>query len=340
MADNTPKNPKKLLKDILQNDAKRVDFDLDNWISDFENGFPRFQMTNPNLNSGYWGQSAEHRPRIKELNVEADAQAIEGYRLIEFFPDREIKEESYILMGTPVELMTQISFFMNLHRMLQTMDIGQFVGYPVDEYLRAKPRQDITAQIILTSYKTPPYYQYGDKWFTRRQVTIPMVDKRKITFKNLKDACGGDSGQNWGEWTARAYLSLEKDTAPIHQMVASGNTENAAIQNLEKFLQFTKCSVRRISTHKLDYSKGDLTLLSQQEKARLMNYDVYPAWVNILNTKLAKSNNTTSSEQKGKRVLGGKLLKKSKKLYLWTNKEPSWWNGEIREVLKDNFSSI
>lgn len=320
-----------LLNNISQDEAQRIDFDLDNWITDFEQGFPRFTKINPNFQNHYWGQGLSNRPRIKELNEQADAQAVEGYRLVEFFPDRENKEESYLLFGTPLEIMTQCSFFMNMKMMLGLNQGDYYLGYPVDEYLRLKPRTGLTIQLILTTYKEPPYYKRGVKWFSKRQVTIPWVDRSKLTYESLRNACGGDNGQDWGEWTARAYISMDDESAPISQMVAGGSTEDKAKKNLEAYLQFTKATVRGLSANKIDYSKGDRA--KDPNKSRFTKFEVYPSWVGVLNTKLVNY----TDRRIGKQTLSGKQLKKQLKFYLYQKKEPLGWTSDIRDVTKDIF---
>lgn len=320
----------KLIQQIITNDVRRVDFDLDNWIKDFEDGFPRFVKINPRFRDHYWGQGFKNRPRIKELNEQADAQQIEGYRVVEFFPDRENKDESYLLMGSPLALMSQVSLIMNLHLMSR---IGggdsAWLGYPLDEYLRAKPRTGVTIQIILTTYKRPPYYQIGSKWFSKRHVTIPLVDRSKITYQAIRNACGGSQGQSWGEWSARAYVSLDEESKGIHQMVCGGSSEATAIRNLEKFLEFTQCKVRKITANKIDYTKGDVA--RDPDRARYSNFDVYPAWMSIWNTKLVQLDD---ARRDGKKTLSGRMLSKHNKLFLYPEREPDNWSSTVRELLK------
>lgn len=322
----------KLVRQIVSNDAQKLDFDLDNWINDFEDGFPRFEKINPQFKPNYWGQTFNNRPRIKELNEQVDAQRIEGYRVVEFFPDRDKEDESYILFGTPMELMTQISFMMNLHIMMRKMDLGAWVGYPLDEYLREKPRVSISVQIILTTYKRPPYYKLGDKWFSKRRVTIPLVDKSKLTYQAIRNACGGNAGQNWGEYSARAYISLDETTKGIHQVVAGGSTEEKAKQNLKKFLAFTEGKLRGMTVSKVDYSEGDRA--SDPDKARYNSFDVYPAWITVWNSKLVALDD---KKHNGKKTLSGKMISKENKLFIYTDKEPLGWTKIVNDITKAEF---
>jgi len=318
---------KLLLQNLIQTENKKIEFDLDNWITDFENGFLNYNKVNQSYEAGYWGQGIKGRPRIREINVEADAQQNEGYRVVEFFPNRDNNDESYLFFGTPFELRIQIALFMNLHIMLRGMDMGAWLGYPIDEYLRAKPRVGITLKVILTTYKNPPYYQNKKEWFSRRQVVIPNVDKSQVTFDAIRKACGGNTGQNWGEWTARAYLSNDSGLKGTHQMVCGGSTEKNAKENLKKFLKFTQCKVLRITANKIDYDEGNDK--NNPDKTKLNSFNVYPAWISVLNNKLFPLSDLSKT---GKTTLNGKQVGSKCKLFIYMPTEPSNWASDFNDV--------
>lgn len=322
-----------VISDIVGNENSNVEFDLDNWITDFENGFLDYEKTNPLFKPGYWGQGLENRPRIREVNVEPNAQSDQGYRIVEFFPNRDNKDESYLFFGTPIELRMQIAIFMNFSVMLRGMDVGAWLGYPIDEYLRMKPRSGITLQIILTTYKNPPYYQLGNQWFSQRQVTIPNVEKSKVTYEAIRNACGGSQGQNWGEWSARAYLVDEDAPKGIRQMVAGGSTEQGAKENLKKFLNFTQCKVTRITVNKIDYTQGNDK--NDPDREKYNSFKVYPAWISILNTKLVALN---AKNHGIKKTLSGKQLGKKNKLYIFMDKKPAYWQSQLEEVTQKTYN--
>lgn len=317
-----------LVKQLINQDNKVIEFDLDNWVNDFEDGFTKFQKINPQFKDNYWGQGFTNRPRIKELNEEVDAQTIEGYRVVEFFPDRDVKDESYILFGTPLELMSQISLMMNLHLKFGSGGMEAFLGYPVDEYLRLKPRTGITIQFWLTTYERPPFYKRGIKWFSKRQITIPDVDRRKLTYKNFRAACGASSGQDWGEWSARAYVSSNDDTKGIGQIVAGGTTETKAYENLDKFVYFTKGTIRGRTANKIDYSVGNRSKDPDKEKYR--SFNVYPAWVSVLSSKLVALDD---ARRDGKKTISGRMLSKHNKMFIYPTIEPKEFASNLSQVL-------
>lgn len=63
-----------------------------------------------------WGGSFGDRPKIHELNQPPAAQAL-GWRVIDFYPNRDFKSEFYRLAGTPAEL----------RQMLQVIQATRFV---------------------------------------------------------------------------------------------------------------------------------------------------------------------------------------------------------------------
>lgn len=322
---------KNLFKNIVKAENTRVEFDLDNWIADFENGFLDYEKTNPLYKPGYWGQGFANRPRIRELNIEADAQLNQGYRVVEFFPDRDNKDDSYIFFGTPSEIRMQVATFMNFSVMLKNMDIGAFLGYPLDEYLRAEPRTGITIQVLLLPVKEPPFYGNKSRLTPNHFVTIPLVNKSLVTYSALRAACGGDSGQNWGEWSARAYLSSDDSPKGIRQMVARGATQNQAKKNLKSFLKFTECKVTRITSNQIDYEEG--LDAKKPYKDKLGSYQVYPAWISVWNTKLTD----IKSPKPGTFTASGKVLGKRSKLYIYKKTEPPGWLTQFNEVSKKDF---
>lgn len=317
----------KFIQKVIGTDASN-DFDLDNWITDFENGFPRFEKVNPELKQNYWGNGFENRPRIKELNEESDAQQIEGYRLVEFFPDRENKEESFLLFGTPLELMTQCCTLMNLHRMIESRDMGYFLGYPIDAYMRRKPQQDVSIKIVLQTKKSPPYFSKKNP-SRKAEVNIPSVNISKLSYSIIRQICGNNNGIVWGNYQCRATVSLENDKSPLHQIVASGNTEEVAEKNLKQFLSLTHCKLRGINHNHIDYSEGERKkdILGVEKK----KFTVYPAWIVVFNSKLFELNN---NKQSGIPTLSGKLKTKMEKLYTYYLREPKDWKNSMNELTK------
>lgn len=69
-----------------------------------------------------WGQPFGNRPKVHELNQPPAAQAL-GWRILDFYPNRDVKSDFYRVAGTPAELRT----------LLQTIQlIRQATGNRID----------------------------------------------------------------------------------------------------------------------------------------------------------------------------------------------------------------
>jgi hypothetical protein len=95
-------------------------FGIDVFGNAFEDEFPgdsedlaggTYQTYSPEANRAVenrpWGSNFGDRPKIHELNQPPAAQAL-GWRVIDFYPNRDLKSEFYRLAGTPSELRQMI----------------------------------------------------------------------------------------------------------------------------------------------------------------------------------------------------------------------------------------
>lgn len=102
------------INELLDVTGKGLDLNFERWIDDFENGFKAFApRLNKALNLNPWGQKQGERPRVRILTENKAYWSKEGYFLIEFLPNRDVLDESYLLFGTPIQLMQQLIERMN-----------------------------------------------------------------------------------------------------------------------------------------------------------------------------------------------------------------------------------
>lgn len=318
-----------IFQTVLQAEAneRSRSFDIDNWGTEFEQCFPKYIKINPELRepaTAYWGQSFGERPRLYEMNTEADAIATEGYRTVEFFPNRDIKEESYILMGTPSEVRTQAVILMNLKRMLG----GEgWVGFPFHDWVQASAG-GLRAQIILMPNKQGVNYA-KDPYWSKRQVSIPSPDRTKLTYDAIRTACGGDTGLTWGEWQARAYL-IDPDRGTRHQMVAGGPTQERAKQNLDRFLPFSKCEPKNYSYNQMDFNRGERA--KDPLRVRRQSLEVFPSWLWIFNREALPVDVPGTS---GVSTHQGRLQSRRFKLNLRDKVAPEGWADKLKDAFRD-----
>lgn len=142
---------------ISESQQKGLDINFQKFIELFEDGFGTgfLAKQNKGLNPKYWGQAQKSRPRVRilyEVNAQAEASwTNQGYYLIELQPDRANEEESYLLFGTPAQLIQQIMYWMNLHRKLANLDLGSSGLYTIpcnelEESVETRPQLIIKFQ--------------------------------------------------------------------------------------------------------------------------------------------------------------------------------------------------
>lgn len=307
-------------------------FDIDNWSKEFEDCFPKAMKLNPLYRDGFWGRPYGERPRLKEHNTESDAIATEGYRIIEFFPNRDVEDESYMLFGTPSEIRIQVVLLMALRMMQEHGGGSEWVGYPVNEWLKAAAGTSLSAQVVLLPNRQGINYA-NDPYWSKRQISIPHPDRRRLTYDALRMACGGKTGLNWGEWQCRAYM-ISPDGATQHQMVAAGPSQAQAQANLSRFLPFSKCTPKNYTYNQLDYNRGERA--KDPLRSRRVNLDIYPAWLWIFNREAAPAEGAGL----GNPTHTGKLKSKKFKLPLTAEKVPNGWSDRLTDSFRDRFGRL
>lgn len=301
-------------------------FDLDNFATDWEQQFPDTIKINPNLKIDDFSQ----RPRIKEHNEEGDAILNEGYRLVEYFPNRDNQEESFLCFGTPSEIRTQIVLIHNTWLMMQS-SVNGWLGFPYPDWMRASPQSHASLQIIMLPNKFGRNYP-SELYWSRRQVSIPRPDRSKLTYRALRDAAGGTTGLDWGEWRATAFLE-SPEGSNFHKMIASGPTETTAQANLNRFLPFTKCKVLDYTTGKLDFSKGNRA--KDPNRDQRQNLKIFPAWVWVYNRSLFPPDYVT-----GKPTKSGKQSPKKFKFRIDKLREPAGWGAGLTDAFRHHLGGF
>lgn len=306
------------------------------WAEAFEEAFPAFTGKSTRLaNQGRpWGKDRDKRPRINLLSTNSK----DDYRVVELFPDRNNLEESYLFSGDFAKIIQEISTFWATLRRLETYDIGAWVGYPVAQYLRQEQKTGIELTVMLVAEKYPPFVRvkFGQGGFEYkiqpRQVTIALPKREALTFTNLRNACGGAGGLNWGNWQARAYIapkSGETNLKGLAQMVAGGQSKDAAERNLDRFLALSEGHAVSRTCTEVDLTKG--ARADDPRSPFLRNYQLYPGWVTVQNSALVRADDRRHG---GKPTLAGKLVSRDNKLSLWQDKEPSTWASTLKELMR------
>lgn len=95
--------------------SKGLDINFEKWVEDFEAGFKQWSpKSNKEFSLKSWGRAYAERPKVKILKEAKDYWTPEGYYAVELLPNRK-EEDSYLLFGTPLQLMRDLMMWMNLH---------------------------------------------------------------------------------------------------------------------------------------------------------------------------------------------------------------------------------
>ena len=126
---------------LVEAQAKGLDIDFYKFVEMFEDGFSTgfLAKRNESLNPKYWGQTQKARPRIRVLQESSKTWQKQGYALVEFQPDRTVEEESYLLFGTPAQLIQEIMYWMNMHRRLNNINVESELLYQILAAIEREP---------------------------------------------------------------------------------------------------------------------------------------------------------------------------------------------------------
>jgi hypothetical protein len=303
-------------------------FNLKAWAENFCNEFPNYPGKGrpKDFLQKPWGVEQSNKPRLDIL--QGTGKAPDPYYVCQYFPDRTKDEEFYWASGNASQVINQVMQIVNFNKMIAAKDLGEFYGYPIDEYYRVKPSKNTSIKLFFTNRKQPPYYKGSSTtFFFKGQVSICNVDETKLTYENIRAICNASNGLVWGHWQARAYVTSHEDYAPIQQIVAGGDDKPTAQANLEKFLTLTKSKVVSKSTTNLE---GNTQLAQDdpwwKEKSK---FEIYPHFMTVVNRVKAP----VSKNKPGRATAGGSLKYKKKRLFINSQTEPVGWSQALRQVL-------
>lgn len=275
------------------------DFDLENFIDDFQLCFPNIgTFLDPDFSDKArpWGMALEDRPRIYIRQKSAS-----GHYLCEFFPEGK-DDQGQILYGRAENILQQIFTIMAVRRQLARYDIGAIIGAPINDYLRHWPSQSRLSLVF--RLKTKPE-NYRDP-VLYKTIRVPFIQASKIDYLRLWTACGGTQGLDWGPIACRAKIGKGENINQLHEVVAHGPSEEVAKQNVDRFLEFTELEVKRYTFNRSDWKNVADTSLND-------TYKVYPCSVSVINSRLSQL------DRKGQLTSGG--YKKSIKSRILLKKE-------------------
>jgi hypothetical protein len=232
-----------------------------------------------------------------------------------------------ILSGTEETLKPIITALIGVYQLLEDKDIGQFVGEPLIENVRATPHTS-RLKLILSNVKHPPLKAPIGGRLIMPEYQVPNINPRKINWQVIKDVCGGKNGFMWGSFLATANLDIGR------QMQAYGASAKDADNMLNRMLSLTtgKVVTRGITELKKEGMRAKGKGM-YRENAR-----VYPIYCIVINSKRIekiekKANNEEKNSKKRSKLRGNYIEKGTGRIPLYTDKEPTFFTENMRKAL-------
>lgn len=246
----------------------------------------------------------------------AQVPALGNDRYVEIKPDRSIDDQRIILAGAEDILKPVIVQTLTNYQMMDNKDIGQWVGNPIDDYLRAKP-QSLRLVIQFFSLKQPPYQRTSAQRLVSATYAIPDIKRSKLDWETIKTACGGVNGYMWGRYRATGLLDNGR------QMQVMGATPEEAEDRLKALLALGTASLLKKPTIGEDRQEDSTgTYLKQPTR-------IYPAYFTIMN-----QYKVPGALGSGIPMSSGLYIRKEDRLLLWTDEKPYAYDERIEELLK------
>lgn len=231
--------------------------------------------------------------------------------------------EKIVLAVNRLNFKPVVSQVIASRKLIENRDIGDFVGTPLEDQVRARPNTT-KAVIFFCNFKEPPFRKRVGYPFVRATYNIPDLKRSAIDWLTIKNACGGTEGYTWGRFLATANLSNGR------QMAIYGGSEESAEQRLKALAEL---STAKILTLSISEQKKE-GLRATDKKLYKATTRVYPAYFSIINSEkiIVESNRELSGINATLR--GDFIRKKTQKIPLWVAREPSNAKAIIAEALR------
>ncbi|WP_138500914.1 hypothetical protein [Nostoc sp. PA-18-2419] len=207
--------------------------------------------------------------------------------------------------------------------LIETRDIGDFVGLPVEDYVRAKV-ETIKLSVFFFNFQQPPFRERQGFRFVRVTYNIPDVNRAKLDWLTIKNACGGAEGYTWGRFRATANLSNGR------QMQVYGGSDETAANMLRSLAAF---STAKILTMTVAEEKKE-GRRAENKRMYKETTRVYPAFFSVLNFEKVVVEEQREYSGFNATLAGDFRRSRTKKIPLWVNKEPSTARAIIIEALR------
>lgn len=223
-----------------------------------------------------------------------------------------------ILKGRTQLLKSQIPLLMGINQLIEDRDIGQFLGYPIEDFVRMKRRTPLSLDVVFYSVPRPPWRaKKASDRFVRASYSIPDINRAALDWAKIKTACGGSNGYMWGRFRATANLSNGG------QMQVHGGSDQEAEERLKTLQSLSATEIITLSvTEEKNVGKRAKDKKLYKETTR-----VYPAYFSVTNTeKVVTESNLATLE--------GEYYSTQGRINLWTEQPPPNMSEIFTEVLR------
>jgi hypothetical protein len=217
-------------------------------------------------------------------------------RSITLEPDSQGEEKLTFTAVPQQRLYPVVQQTLNMHRLLHNRDIGEIVGQPLQEAIRARPQlRQLT--IVFRDRPRPPWRHADGRRCREACYAIPDA-KIGLTWREIKNVA---DAYMWGKYRATANLNNSR------QMAVYGATEAEAKAKLRELLRLSTAEILTLSVTEED----DRPVKMKKEPTKM-----YPAFATLLYRR-------NSTDGNGRVMIDNRFLDEQvHRFALWTNDEP------------------
>ena len=224
-------------------------------------------------------------------------------RAVRVTPDKEAPGETIVLAGPQDQVKQTVQTTLAQYKLIYNRDVGQIVGLPAEDALRAAPhRRKMT--IIFNEQERPPFMRPNGDRGTRVSMTIPDP-KTDLSWERIKRAA---KPYNWGPYRCTAHLTNGR------QMAVYGASAQDAEEKLKDLLELSNCEISTLSvTQERDRSP----------RLRKTPTRVYPQAATLLVRR------ESVDPDRGRAIRDTVQAERRVRFDLWTTKEPKAFKDVI-----------
>lgn len=233
------------------------------------------------------------------------------------------QKEKIVLAVNRANYKSLVSQVVANRKFIENRDVGDFVAYPIEDYVRPKT-ETIKLTVFFFNFQYPPFTQRSGFRFVRAVYNIPDANKTKLDWLTIKNACGGAEGYTWGRFRATANLSNGR------QMQIYGGNDETAANMLKALAAFSTAKILTLTVAE-EKKEG-----RRAENQRLYkeNIRVYPAYFSVINYEKVVVEESREYSGLNATLSADFRRTRTKKIPLWVEKEPSNARAIIIEALR------